>query len=116
MFTINDLNKDDQATVLKLPEELRQSVIDSIGKANKAAEAARTALRMELKETVTDKTGKQIPAKGAIQLYGLMRFPVSLHPEQWDRLLGFVAEIKAFVDANRARSKEIAAKYRSSNS
>lgn len=50
----------------------------------------------------------KISEKGAISLYGMGRFPVSLYAEQWTTVLGMGDEIKAFIEANRAKlpSKE----------
>lgn len=39
----------------------------------------------------------KVSQKGAVSLYGLGRFPVTLYKEQWEKLLGFSAEIKAFL-------------------
>jgi hypothetical protein len=47
----------------------------------------------------------KVSEKGALSVYGLGRFPVTLYKEQWDKLLGMSAEIKAFIDANRERLK-----------
>ncbi len=43
--------------------------------------------------------------KGALSLYGLGRFPVTLYKEQWLRLLEFAEEIKAFISQNEAGLK-----------
>ena len=40
-----------------------------------------------------------------MSVYGLGRFPVTLYPEQWERLLGMSDEIKAFIAENRDRLK-----------
>ena len=34
--------------------------------------------------------------KGAVSVYGLQRMPVTLYTEQWQRLLDFGDEIRAF--------------------
>jgi len=39
----------------------------------------------------------KVSPKGAMSLYGLQRMPVTLYTEQWGRLLGFAAEIQAFL-------------------
>ena len=39
----------------------------------------------------------KVSQKGAISVYGLQRMPVTLYVEQWERLLGFADEIRAFI-------------------
>jgi hypothetical protein len=39
----------------------------------------------------------KVSPKGAMSLYGLQRMPVTLYIEQWQRLLGFSAEIQSFL-------------------
>lgn len=42
----------------------------------------------------------KVSEKGALSVYGLGRFPVTLYKEQWLKLLALVDEIKAFIDAH----------------
>jgi hypothetical protein len=42
----------------------------------------------------------KVSEKGALSVYGLGRFPVTLYKEQWGRLLGYTEEIKAFLKDN----------------
>jgi hypothetical protein len=42
----------------------------------------------------------KVSAKGAVSVYGLGRFPVTLYSEQWQRLLDKGEEIRAFISAN----------------
>jgi hypothetical protein len=46
--------------------------------------------------------------KGGLSVYGLGRFPVTLHKEQWQKLLSHAADIQAYLAANDAplKSKE----------
>ena len=39
---------------------------------------------------------------GAVSLYGLGRFPVTLYRSQWERIIDNVDDIKAFIEANTA--------------
>ncbi len=39
----------------------------------------------------------KVSAKGAVSLYGLGRFPVTLYKEQWTRVLDMADEIRAFI-------------------
>jgi hypothetical protein len=47
----------------------------------------------------------KVSEKGAVSVYGLGRFPVTLYQEQWLKLLGLADEIKTFIEENRARLK-----------
>ena len=48
----------------------------------------------------------KVSAKGAVSVYGLGRFPVTLYQEQWDRLLASTEELKRFIEANRHQLKK----------
>jgi hypothetical protein len=47
----------------------------------------------------------KISEKGALSVYGLGRFPVTLYKEQWLKLLGISEEIKKFIEENNDRLK-----------
>lgn len=47
----------------------------------------------------------RISEKGALSVYGLGRFPVTLYKEQWIKLLGIADEIKQFIEENNSRLK-----------
>ena len=47
----------------------------------------------------------KVSEKGGLSVYGLGRFPITLYPEQWTRLLGMADEIRAFIEDNRDRLK-----------
>ena len=53
----------------------------------------------------------KVSQKGAVSVYGLGRFPVTLYQEQWVRLLNKDQDIRTFIKANEANlaSKERAA-------
>lgn len=59
----------------------------------KAAKPARGTLSMKVSE------------KGALSVYGMGRFPVTLYKEQWLKLLGIGEEIKKFISENESRLK-----------
>ena len=46
-----------------------------------------------------------VSEKGAVSIYGMGRFPVTLYKEQWLKLLGMADEIRAFIAANDAQLK-----------
>jgi hypothetical protein len=47
----------------------------------------------------------KVSEKGALSVYGLGRFPVTLYKEQWQKLLAMTDEIRAFLKENDARLK-----------
>jgi hypothetical protein len=52
---------------------------------------ASTGIRMKVSE------------KGAVSIYGMGRFPVTLYKEQWIKLLDMSDDIRAFITANEAQ-------------
>jgi len=47
----------------------------------------------------------KVSEKGAVSVYGLGRFPVTLYKEQWTKLLDMGADIRAFIVENEAKLK-----------
>ena len=47
----------------------------------------------------------KVSEKGALSIYGMGRFPVTLYKEQWLKLLGMADEIREFIKANDAQLK-----------
>ena len=47
----------------------------------------------------------KVSEKGAISVYGMGRFPVTLYKEQWLKLLDMSDDIGAFIAANEAQLK-----------
>ncbi len=61
-----------------------------------------------LAELETPKRGSlycKVSEKGAVSVYGLQRMPVTLYLEQWERLLNFADDIRAFIKDNDAKLK-----------
>lgn len=48
----------------------------------------------------------KVSEKGALSIYGMGRFPVTLYQEQWNKLLEHADEIKAFIKDNAAGLKK----------
>jgi hypothetical protein len=70
------------------------------------AELARLRAENErLKQTGRSKLAMKVSEKGALSVYGMGRFPVTLYKEQWLRLLSMAEEIKAFIEANQESLK-----------
>ena len=47
----------------------------------------------------------KVSEKGAVSVYGLRHFPVTLYKEQWLKLLDRSSDIRAFIAANKAQLK-----------
>ena len=47
----------------------------------------------------------KVSPKGALSLYGMGRFPVTLYKEQWARLLDAADDIRTFLKENDAQLK-----------
>jgi hypothetical protein len=47
----------------------------------------------------------KVSEKGALSVYGMGRFPVTLYKEQWLKLLGVADDIKKFIADNNERLK-----------
>jgi hypothetical protein len=47
----------------------------------------------------------KVSEKGALSVYGMGRFPVTLYKEQWLRLLNMSDDIRAFIAENDAQLK-----------
>jgi hypothetical protein len=66
------------------------------------AELARLRAENErLKQAGRGRLAMKVSEKGALSVYGMGRFPVTLYKEQWLRLLSMAEEIKAFIEANQ---------------
>jgi len=48
----------------------------------------------------------KVSEKGALSVYGLGRFPVTLYREQWERLLGMAGEIRQLIQEHDRELKK----------
>ena len=65
-------------------------------------------LRMEneaLKKGASSSVRMKVSEKGALSIYGMGRFPVTLYKEQWLKLLDMVDDIRAFIAAHEGELK-----------
>lgn len=67
-------------------------------------------LRAENEALKNKKTGKgvlsmKVSEKGALSVYGMGRFPVTLYKEQWLKLLSITEDIKKFIEENDEKLK-----------
>jgi hypothetical protein len=47
----------------------------------------------------------RVSEKGAVSVYGMGRFPVTLYYEQWQRLLEAAPQLKEFLEENKSKLK-----------
>lgn len=66
-----------------------------------------------LKKTSSRGLSLKVSQKGALSVYGLGRFPVTLYKEQWNKLLDMADDIRAFIAANDSELKTKEAKAKS---
>jgi hypothetical protein len=57
------------------------------------------------KKTTEGSLSMKVSEKGALSIYGMGRFPVTLYKEQWLKLLGIADQIKNFIEENDSRLK-----------
>lgn len=90
------------------------AILPNLAAENEALKAALAAAQAKLVEAskpkaltmkvtaqrVNDKTGKLEGTSGAISIYGLGRFPITLYRSQLERLLAAKPTIEAFIEAN----------------
>jgi len=58
-----------------------------------------------LKKGAATGISMKVSEKGAVSIYGMGRFPVTLYKEQWLKLLDMSAEIRTFIAANDGKLK-----------
>ncbi|PIS10546.1 MAG: hypothetical protein COT73_08815 [Bdellovibrio sp. CG10_big_fil_rev_8_21_14_0_10_47_8] len=57
------------------------------------------------KKPKTGVLSMKVSEKGALSVYGMGRFPVTLYKEQWLKLLGIADDIQKFITENDDRLK-----------
>jgi hypothetical protein len=63
------------------------------------------AENVQLKNKNTGGLSLKVSEKGAVSLYGMGRFPVTLYKQQWLRILASAPEIETFIRENDAKLK-----------
>ncbi|HUL63768.1 MAG TPA: hypothetical protein VLW55_04060 [Burkholderiaceae bacterium] len=77
-----------------MPEEDLKAELERLRNENAALKkGAATGISMRVSE------------KGALSVYGMGRFPVTLYKEQWLKLLDMADDIRRFISANDAQLK-----------
>jgi len=70
------------------------------------AEVARLKAEMEqLKARTSKGISLKVSEKGAVSVYGMGRFPVTLYKEQWLKLLDMNEDIRRFIQDNDSKLK-----------
>ncbi len=59
-----------------------------------------------LKQASSRGVSLKVSQKGAVSLYGMGRFPVTLYQEQWIKILDMSDAIRAFIKENASQLKE----------
>ncbi len=59
----------------------------------------------DLKKKRNTSVSMKVSEKGAVSVYGLGRFPVTLYQEQWHKLLLIADDIKTFIADNKDKLK-----------
>jgi hypothetical protein len=57
------------------------------------------------KPSTRGQTSLRVSEKGALSVYGLGRFPVTLYREQWEKLLGLGDQIRQFIQEHDSELK-----------
>ena len=58
-----------------------------------------------LKKGASTSIRMKVSEKGAVSIYGMGRFPVTLYKEQWLKLLDISDDIRAFIATNETHLK-----------
>jgi hypothetical protein len=57
------------------------------------------------KKSTDGSLSMKVREKGALSIYGMGRFPVTLYKEQWLKLLGIADQIEKYIEENNSRLK-----------
>lgn len=77
----------------KTKAEMQAEIEEMKAKLAAAQKASKSGLTMKVSQ------------KGAVSLYGMSRFPVTLYRNQWEKVLDMADDIRAFIDANADQLK-----------
>ena len=83
-----------------MAEETAEEKLARLEAENKVFEAENKVLREQMDQRKPGQLRLKVSEKGALSVYGLGRFPVTLYKEQWRRLLDIADEMKAFLKDN----------------
>ena len=78
-----------------MPDESLQAELERLRAENEALKRGKRP----------DGVSFKVSEKGAVSVYGLGRFPVTLYREQWEKLLAKADDIKQFIADNADKLK-----------
>ena len=78
------------------PEQMRQvQELEKLKMENQKLKSQKSGIKSELSFKVSQ--------KGAVSVYGMGRFPVTLYKEQWERLLAKSSDLLDFIRENESK-------------
>jgi len=77
-----------------------QMTMEQMMAAFTALKAENEALKAKQAAQADRKLTCKVSTKGALSIYGMGRFPITLYVSQWEKLRAALPEIDAFVKAN----------------
>jgi hypothetical protein len=80
---------------INMAEPTKEELLARIAELERGAAEKKTAGALSFK----------VSEKGAVSVYGMGRFPVTLYYEQWMRLFGAAADLTAFMEENKSKLK-----------
>jgi hypothetical protein len=66
----------------------------------KLADMQKENERLRQEKAQSGKISFKVSVKGAVSVYGMGRFPITLYREQWERLLAHSGQIENFIATN----------------
>ncbi len=84
-----DLSVEAKATVASLEQQIAEMRAENAKLKAKAGQAVVQGLTL------------RVSAKGAVSVYGMGKWPVTLYRGQWEKLLGEAKAILEFIEANK---------------
>lgn len=81
-------------------QDVKLNVAPSITKELERLRAENERLKAQAAQQSTSRITLKVSEKGALSVYGMGRWPITLYREQWQRVLGMADEIHAFIKAN----------------
>jgi hypothetical protein len=78
-----------------MPEPTKEELLARIAELERAASEKKRAGSLSFK----------VSEKGAVSVYGMGRFPVTLYHEQWTRLFAAAEDILTFIEENKDKLK-----------